>query len=287
MKKTVYQIINDRIIEMLEAGTPPWRKAWAGGGGLPINFKSKKAYRGINTLMLAFAGFESPTWLTFKQAKEAGGCVKKGEKSTPVIFWNWIYKDANGRRVKDAALATSKVPFLRYYNVFNVAQCEGVIDPSQPAVDHDHEPIEEAVKLVENMPNAPTIQHDEARAYYRPATDTVNMPRLGLFDGPEEYHSTLFHELVHSTGHESRLNRQASDKPRSFGSEDYSKEELVAEMGAAMLCGVVGIDSTIENSAAYIQSWIKVLKGDPEMAVKAGAQAQRAADHIQGVVWDK
>ena len=322
-KKDVYQVITDRIIEGLEeavktGGKAPWNKPWSSDGSLPTSYNTGKLYRGVNVLLLHMAGYESPTWLTFKQAKEAAvreakangrqidetavktkygekltytengkpfaGGVKKGEKSCPVVFWNWIMKDANGKTTKDPAKAEKRIPFLKYYNVFNIAQCEGVKDKWTPKPEKDHKPIEEAVAIVEAMPNAPTIEHKEAKAYYRPSTDTVNMPRLGLFDGPEEYHSTLFHELVHSTGHASRLNRDGVTGQNSFGSKDYSKEELVAEMGAAMLCGVVGIENQIiDNSVAYLRSWIKSLNDDPKMAVMAGAQAQKAADYIQGI----
>ena len=293
-KKDVYEIISERLIEGLEdaiknESAAPWQKPWSTSGAYPVNFRSQKHYRGINVLILHMAGYESPTWLTYNQAKEQGGMVRKGEKGTPVVFWNWIKKDATGKTTKSDAACVRKIPFLRYYTVFNIAQVDGVEDKWTPAPDKDSKPIEQAQQIVSDMPNAPTITHNEARAFYRPTTDTVNMPRLGLFDSAEEYHSTMFHELAHSTGHKSRLNRDTiSEGSAGFGTQTYSKEELVAEMAAAMLCGVVGIENKIiDNSIAYLRSWIKKLKDDPKLAVQAGAQAQRAADCIQGIKWDK
>jgi len=326
-KKTVYQIITDRIIKALKDAiakgeSAPWHKPWATNGAYPINYNTQKNYRGVNVFLLHMMGYESPTWLTFKQAKEAAvkearadgrdieettkptkwgtkstytedgepfkGGVKKDEKGTPVVFWNWIMKDANGKTTKDEKQCVKKIPFLKYFTVFNIAQCDGVADKWEKPEGKDHEPIKAAADIVADMPNAPTIEHKEARAYYKPASDTVNMPRLALFDTPEEYHSTLFHELVHSTGHASRLNRDGVTGTVQFGSQNYSKEELIAEMGAAMLCGVAGIDNQAlnDNSNAYLRGWISKLNDNPEMAILAGAQAQKAADYIQDIKHD-
>ena len=168
---------------------------------------------------------------------------------------------------------------LRYYTVFNVEQCEGIASPiAAPAVNA----IEECERIVRQMPNPPAMQQD-GRAWYRPSNDTVGMPSRNAFNSAEEYYSTLFHELTHSTGHTSRIGREGIEKLNTFGSESYSKEELIAEMGAAMLCGVAGIErKTLSNSAAYLQSWIDVLKSDARMVVSAASQAQKAADYIQG-----
>jgi antirestriction protein ArdC len=163
--------------------------------------------------------------------------------------------------------------------VFNVEQCEGIDSPMiAPAVN----PIEECERIVSQMPNPPAMEQD-ARAWYKPSTDTVGMPSRNAFNSAEEYYSTLFHELTHSTGHSSRIGRDGIEKLNTFGSESYSKEELIAEMGAAMLCGVAGIERmTLSNSAAYLRSWIDVLKSDSRMVVSAASQAQKAADYIQG-----
>ena len=169
---------------------------------------------------------------------------------------------------------------LRYYTVFNVEQCEGI---AAPVARTSVNPIGECERIMQGMPNPPAVQHD-ARACYRPSIDTVGMPSRNAFNSAEEYYSTLFHELTHSTGHTKRLGRDGIEKLNTFGSESYSKEELIAEMGAAMLCGIAGIErKTLSNSAAYLQSWINVLKSDSRMVVQAAAQAQKAADYIVGV----
>jgi antirestriction protein ArdC len=277
MSNAVYSIITDRVVSLLERGVVPWRRPWAGPEGMPRNLVSDREYRGVNVFLLASAGYVSPHWLTFKQAQERGGSVRKGEKAMPVVFW----KVDTVQRTDDAGEAYAGRRFiLRYYNVFNAEQCEG-IDAPLPVVSNAFEPIERCEAVIAGMPKRPTIEHHEARAYYRPATDTVNMPRRELFDRPEAYYATMFHELTHSTGHESRLNRKGIDEVVSFGSADYSREELVAEMGAAFLCGHCGIEqATIENSAAYIGNWLKRLRDDRTLIVQAAAQGQKASDFI-------
>jgi antirestriction protein ArdC len=280
MKDAVYQVITDRVMALLEQGTVPWHKPWRGGDMLPQNLVSRKPYRGVNVFMLHAMAYESPFWLTFKQAKEMGGNVRKGEHACPVVFWKWL--DADG-----AGEATGKrpVPMLRYYSVFNVAQCDGVTAPAIEGTDREHSPIETAEKIVAAMPQRPEIRHGLDRAFYSPAADSVGMPSPERFETPENYYSVLFHELTHSTGHESRLNRKgvSGGERAGFGSQSYSKEELVAEMGAAFLCGRAGIvERTIDNSAAYVASWLERLKDDARLVVLAAAQAQKAADFILG-----
>lgn len=289
MKKTskkfdVYEMITDRILKALENGTVPWQKPWksAGSAGVPANLKSKKAYRGINIFVLALQGFSSRYWLTFKQAKDLGGFIRKGESGTPVVFWKWIEKtkkDSNGEEE-----VVGRYPILRYYTVFNLDQIEGIDDPDVGEIaDGDFDPIEACEAVVAGMPNAPEIRHGQPRAFYRPSEDFVNMPKTELFDEPAEYYCTLFHELAHSTGHESRLNRETLVDMVAFGDTNYSKEELVAEMTAAFLCGVSGVENkTIDNSAAYIDGWRKKLSDDKKMVVCAAAAAQKAADYILG-----
>ena len=272
----VYQIITDKLIAKLEEGVAPWRKPWkAGEAGAPKNLKSGKAYRGINVFLLTIQGFESPYWLTFKQAKALKGSVRKGEKGTQVIFWRWIEKT----KTVDGVDKKDSFPILRYFSVFNVEQCAGITVPSKVDAEPAPEfhPLAEAELVVEGMPNRPQINHGGSRAAYSPTLDLVKMPEREAFDSPAGYYTTLFHELAHSTGHESRVGRTFGEH---FGSEDYSKEELVAEMTAAMVAGHVGIEETLDNSAAYLASWIKTLKGDPKLAVCAAAQAQKAADYI-------
>lgn len=293
MRKDVYEIITERILNQLEKSVVPWHKPWAGGNaGKPKNLISNKEYRGINVFMLAFQGYDSPFWLSFNQVKKCGGNVTKGQKATPVVFWKWIETEKDDPDTGEKKV--SSIPLIRYYNVFNTIQCEGidhkrVKELQEDDTAFDFEPIELCESIVAHMPKRPGITHIENRAYYRPPTDTVNMPKQAKFELPEAYYSTLFHELTHSTGHETRLNRKPSDVPIFCGDKEYSQEELVAEMGAAFLCGVTGIENhTIDNSAAYIDHWLTVLKDkkNKKMLVMAGAQAQKAADYIQGITFD-
>jgi len=271
---SVYQIVTEQILKQLEAGVAPWHRPWT--NQLPKNLVSGKEYRGINVFLLASSGYGSPYWLTYKQATERGGYVRKGEHGSKVVFWK-----IGTREVEDAAGETveKKSILLRYYTVFNVEQCEGIPAPGTGRVVN---PIAECERIVAAMPNPPGYEQD-ARAWYRPSTDSVGMPARNTFESAESYYSTFFHELTHSTGHASRIGREGIEKLNTFGSESYSKEELVAEMGAAMLSGVAGIEQrTLANSASYLQSWVNVLKADSRMVVFAASQAQKAADYILG-----
>lgn len=276
----VYEIITNQIIEKLEQGTIPWRKPWVGSGAA-VNWKTQKPYRGINAMIL-----RPGEYATFKQIKEAGGKVKKGAKSEIVVFWKMLAVDDEK---DDGSISEKKIPYMQYYRVFEInTQVEGLQSKQINEV-FEHDPIEECEKVVSGYMDAPEIRHGENAAYYAPSMDFVNMPPMKHFKSVEEYYSVLFHELAHSTGHKDRLNRQGiTSKLASFGSEDYSKEELVAEMSAAMLCGKVGIaNTTIDNSAAYIQSWLRKLKDDKRMVVQAAGLAQKAVDYMLGIKYDK
>jgi len=276
----VYQLITDRLLAILEAGTVPWRKPWNyGREGGPLNLVSRKHYQGINCFLLACTPHSSPYWLTYRQAQALGGNVRKGERGSPVIFWKIYEKeDANAEDGK------KRLPLLRHYTVFNAEQCHGITTPPTDVTTWaEHDPIIAAETVVLAMPNSPILEIGGGRAFYSPSRDLVRVPELFRYEEPEEYYSTLFHELAHSTGHKSRLDREGITGQHFFGDAVYSREELVAEMAAAFLCGHTGIENaTIENSAAYLQSWIKRLRGDKKLAVIAGAQAQKAADYILG-----
>ncbi len=273
MSYSVYDVINTRIMELLTKGTVPWRKGWNVTSSMPRSLNTKKEYRGINVFLLASLQYSQPWFLTFNQIKESGGNVKQGEKGSPVIFWKWI--DRTDPEDKN------KVPLLRYYNVFNVEQVDGIKYPEPVTATNQFTPIEAADRIISAMPNKPLIQHMGNRACYSPSSDTVTLPPQTSFESPDEYYSTAFHELTHSTMAEHRLNRKASIQVHRFGDEEYSKEELVAEMGASFLCGHAGIvNNTIENSASYIGNWLKALKNDKTLLVHAAAAAQRAADYI-------
>jgi antirestriction protein ArdC len=270
---TAYEVVTESVIKQLEAGVAPWRKPWR--TEMPANLVSKKEYRGINVFLLAFQGYGSRYWLTYRQAQSLDGTVSKGQHGSKVVFWKFDeYRKENS---ETGETENRKSILLRYYTVFNLEQCEGIKPPEPLPAIH---PIDQCESIVERMPNRPSLEQD-SRVCYRPSTDTVGMPARSAFHSAEEYYSTFFHEMTHSTGHPSRVSREGIMNHNPFGSEDYSKEELVAEMGAAMLCGVAGIESrTLDNSASYLQSWINRLRSDSRLIISAASQAQKAADYI-------
>ncbi len=261
-----YDVITDRIVSELQKGTIPWRKPWGGPDQEPRNLQSRKPYRGVNVFLLGCQGFESPYWVTFKQAQGMGGHVRKGEHGSPVVFWKWLEKrDAETGELK-------RVPMLRYYTTFNVEQTEGIPYP-KPEL-RTFCPIQEAEGIVASYPNAPAVEHGGGRAFYVPSRDRIKLPLRESFHSDAEYYSTLFHEMGHSTGHASRLNRKTLTDAAMFGDHNYSREELVAEMTAAFLCGCSGIEqSTLENSAAYLRGWVRVLRGEARLVVQAAAHS--------------
>jgi antirestriction protein ArdC len=273
-RQSVYEIITGQILAELQKGVVPWRKPWRTFP--PANLVSKKPYRGINTFLLALAGYGSQYWLTYRQAQALGGNVRRGEHGTKIVFWKFNEYETE---TADGETENRTSAFLRYYTVFNLEQTEGLkallaLPPARP--------IESAETIVAAMPNPPTYQQGFL-ACYSPSNDNVTMPSPTAFHSRAEYYSTMFHELTHSTGHAKRLAREGFDRPVEFASESYSREELVAEMGSAMLCGVAGIEqATIANSAAYPKSWITRLKSDSRLVISAASAAQKAADYIRG-----
>lgn len=279
----VYAIITARILERLAAGTVPWRKPWDAHIGAPRNLVSERPYHGVNVFMLHAGGYPSPWWLTYRQAQRRGGSVRKGERGMPVVYWQPISRDGEEDDQK-AAASRGRGVMLRYYTVFNVEQCEGVEAPAvAPTVACS--PIGEPERILAAMPNRPEMRHGGTASYYRPRADIVQLPAREAFASPEGYYSVAFHELMHATGHASRLDRPtvSGEVLPAFGSPDYSKEELIAEMGAAFLCGFAGIEThTLDNAAAYIAGWLYALRDDQRLVVRAAAHAQRAADYILG-----
>jgi antirestriction protein ArdC len=269
----VYQSVTDRIIASLEEGTIPWRKPWVGSG--PRNVENGRHYSGINVFLLTLTPFGDPRWGTYKAIKRAGGQVRRGEGSTQIV----LLKRANKRRSDGASEDEERGSYFlfRYYNVFNAEQADG-LPPAEDLV-FDNEPIERAEQIALGY-IGPTVTFGGDRAFYSPTTDMVRIPMLDQFESAEAYYSTLYHELVHSTGHESRHNRLENT---GFGSGPYAKEELVAEMGAAMLCGMAGIEN-LDQSAAYIAHWLEPLRNDKKFVVSAAGMAQKASDLILGQV---
>lgn len=273
----VYQAVTDKIIEQLNKGTVPWHKPWR--DGLPRNLISNRPYRGINVLLLLSLGYEQNYFLTFKQLKEVGGSVKKGEKATLVVYWNFVEKKEEG---EEETTEKKRRSYLRYYLVYNIAQCTGIDDRVPPFEQTVHQPITACEQLIKDMRNMPRIQHKQQSAWYDPIDDLINMPKKDSFESAESYYGTLFHELIHSTGHNSRLVRRTLIEMAEFGSDAYSHEELVAEIGTAFLQAHTGIESQLEQSAAYISNWLKRLQDDKRLIISAAASAQRAADYILG-----
>jgi len=286
-RRDIYQEVTNRILELLDTGVAPWRhpiKRSTNSDGMPKSHSTGKNYRGINVFLLAMTswahGYESDYWATYNQISKQAANVKKSEKSTLVVFW----KQATTKDKESGDEIT--IPVLRHYNVFNAEQCEGLVAPDQLVIDTPVEPfvpINEAARIVDAYPNPPTLDHGGSSASYLPQLDRVKIAQPDRFETPESYYSTLFHELAHSTGHSSRLARGLDETLAPFGSPDYSKEELIAEMGSAFLCAAAGIGPpTIEQSAAYIEGWRKKLKDDKKLVVQAAGQGQRAADHVLG-----
>jgi antirestriction protein ArdC len=279
-KFDIYEMVTDRICAQLEQGKIPWRKPWTGSGGenMPRNAVSGKHYNGINLFLLACAPYSSNLWVTFNQARSLGGTVKKREKSWPVVFWKILEND---KRADGGKL--TKVPLLRYYNVFNVEQCEGLNlskwEPKEQPSKPEFTPIESAQRIFDGMPQKPNVVHKEQQAYYSRGGDFINMPLPETFTNPEHYYNILFHEATHATGAPHRLNREKGD---FFGDEKYAKEELVAEMGACFLSAIAGIDIAPlqENQAAYIANWLGRLRDDKKLVVSAATKAKHAAKYI-------
>lgn len=275
MTNKVYEIITNKIIEQLQSGKIAWKQPWTSADA-PRNIRGTR-YHGVNVWMLnaerSAKNYSRNIWLTPHQAIEMGGNFA-GQKTSMVVKWT-IYdrEDKSGK--------TEKFFSLSYYNVFNISQVSGITVPEDPET-VQIDPIEAAETIVLNMPNAPKLTHGGSEAYFSPTTDTVNLPQMNDFHTAHGYYSVLFHELGHSTGHTSRLNRWKADHSHRFGSEDYSKEELIAEMTAAFITGEIGIsrEEDSKNTAAYIQSWIAALKNDVTMIVNASAAAEKAANYI-------
>jgi antirestriction protein ArdC len=275
----IYEEITNRIISQLENGTIPWHKPWAGIMSGAYNRVSKRPYSLLNQLLLKHDG----EYATYKQWKDLGGTVKSGEKSEIVVFWKILEKE----EIKNGNAEKKSIPLLKYINVFHVSQVDGVEPKELKSI--EHEPIEEAESIKNEYMNRENIKIKEIitdNAFYSPSNDYIQVPCKEQYKDIAEFYSTLFHEMVHSTGHRDRLKRlDCSVKFAGFGSEEYSKEELIAEIGSAFLMNHVGIDTpkTFKNSAAYIQNWLQVLKDDNRFIVSASSKAEKAMKYILGI----
>lgn len=276
--KDVYGIVTEKIIEQLDKGIIPWHQPWR-DAGLPKNIISGKHYRGINLILLSMLGYEQNLFLTFKQVNDLGGKVKKDEHGHIVTFW----KQPEKKDVPETANTDEErqKPILRYYVVFNISQCENLPEQYQnpeivPVINMACE------EVYDNMPNKPLVKFKEPQAYYNPLQDFINMPKQKTFESNDAYYSTLFHEMMHSTGHYSRCNRKDLIEMAEFGSDAYSNEELTAEIGACYLQQLTGIESQFQQSAAYIQNWLLKLKYEKRLIMSAASNAQKGVDYILG-----
>ena len=291
-QRDLYSEVTNKMIAMIEQGVAPWRRTWS-QYGLARNYATRHIYTGINMILMNTTPHPIPYFMTFNQIQEQGGKIRKGSKAEMVIYFSVYYKDAQDNTLsKERAAAMHRagqevqvLKFIKYYNVFNVADIEGIPFDIPEVQLKPNEQIEACDRIIREMPKRPEIKTINANsAFYAPALDIVNMPDIRQFDSPEAFYATFFHELAHSTGHASRLAREEIVNSSQFGSKPYSREELLAEMAASFLCASVQIDydEITENSAAYLAGWLKVLKEDSRFIFKAAAEAQKAADFILG-----
>lgn len=276
----IYEIVTSKIIECLNKGVIPWKKEWT---SIPFsNYCSKKKYQGINQLLLTAQcivnkkNYASPFWFTWNQVKKLKGCIKRNEKASIIVFYDFkiIEEDIiNDRDEKE--IIEKKISFLKYYNVFNYEQTEGI----KEIVINKNEYKKDCEEIISNMAEKPVIRYGLNPAY-NPIKDYIIIPNINNFKSSDNYYSSLFHELIHWTGHKSRLDR-FNEQSLKFGSEVYSKEELTAELGSSFLCHLTGIEKNIiENQASYIKGWLEALNNDKRLIINASSYAQKGVDYI-------
>jgi antirestriction protein ArdC len=289
-ERNLYSEVTQRIIELIEQGTLPWQKPW-NDYGLARNYATGHIYTGINYILMNNTGHTIPYFMTYKQVQERGGLVKAGSKAHMVVYFTLMFRDENEKTVEqnEALIRMDKgenmkvLKFIRYFNVFNIEDIENIEFDIKTPETKPKERIAKCEEIVANMPNPPHIKVIKANsAYYSVPDDTIHIPKIEQFISKEEYYLTLFHELVHSTGHKKRLARKEICEAIGKGSQAYGREELVAEMGASFLCATAHINPStfINNSAAYLSGWLEVLKVDSKFIFNAAAVAQKAVNYI-------
>jgi len=304
--KNVYQIVTDRIVEQMEQGVCPWRRPWQYVNGVAqcaVNYTTGKPYSMLNQWLL---GFRTGEYLTYKQATALGGKVKKGAKAGMVVFWATytthdrkkrdeqgnVVTDEDGNEVTEGVTTEHEMPVLKYYLVYHIDDIEGIESKYAGAASDAFKPRVDPIEAAEEIMWQYVLREEKLtfecykptnKAYYSPSTDTVVVPMLSQYDQAEEFYSTAFHELTHSTLPAYRCNRKDDGQAHRFGDNSYSREELVAEIGSAMLCNIAGLDcdKAFKNSVAYIKGWLKHLKDNPKWIVWAASRAEKAARYIQ------
>ena len=272
MKTNTYEKVTQRILEELQKGIVPWQKPWSTERA--INYVTRKPYRGINVLLLDKPG----EYLTFKQCKDAGGHVKRGERGQMIVFFKMLEHEV---LKDDGTNETEQFPYLTCSTVFHISQCEGISSKQKPLPENENQTIYEAESIIKNYIEREQIEYNQVKvsdkAYYSPLTDSINLPDLTQFKDSPAFYGTAFHELAHSTGHQKRLNRPILNR---FGNKKYSQEELVAEITSAMILSTLNIESEFDNSVSYIGNWSKYLKNNTKAIISASTQAQKAVDFI-------
>ena len=281
----IYEMITERITEQLSKGVVPWHQPWVGGTAVAISYRSRKPYSMLNQLLLGKPG----EWLTWNEIQALGGKVRKGAKSSFCVWTkSFTAKVETENEDGETEVRREECRYLKWYKVFHLDDCEGIPTKIEPVVPNpDLNPIAEAEAVIAGyLSREPHLKfqcdQESASAYYSPSRDMVVVPMLSQYQVTEEYYSTTFHELTHSTMHKDRCDRRAENKLAAFGNKDYSREELVAEIGSAMLCRKAGLESekAFNNSVAYIKSWLKALKDDAKMIAWAACRAEAAAKFI-------
>ena len=278
-KTDIYQEVTDRIIDQLEKGVVPWKQTWVGGAMNSPRRLVEENYKGINVVLLGMQqiekGYDSSYWATYKQWEAKKAQVKKGEKATKIVFWKFIEKEVEK---SDGKMKTKKFPLIKTFSVFNACQCDNVPEKYIPKKVEEKE-FNELIKpqkmmddILEKLKLNGYIEGQESQAYFSPSLDTINMPKRTFFENEEYFYSTFYHESIHATGSENRLERLAN--------EDYSKEELTAEIGACFLNNLTGIKVTEKNNVAYIKGWLSKLKNDKKLIIGASGKAQKAVDYL-------
>jgi antirestriction protein ArdC len=271
--KDLYATVTDQFIDLLQQGIVPWRMSWA-KAGIPRNLSTGNAYRSINLMLLHVLGYKQNIFITYRQLQDAGGKVKQGEKGHMIVYLNFP-KNEQGSKKQD--------PYLRDYKVFNIEQCENAPEHLLPADFKEVAPIVICENIIQSMPNQPRLQHKAGRAWYNPIDDVVNMPKPDKFDSIDSYYQMFFHQLVHSTGHMSRIDRKDLLHMAEFSTDTFSHEELTAEIGAGILAANAGIEIDNDPTAEYINGWVDKLKKDKRLIFSASAAAQKAVDYILNV----
>ena len=275
MNNKVVQMVADKVLAEMEKGVIPWHKPWSDGFSCAVSYNTGKPYSLLNQFLLGQPG----EYITFKQCVAAGGTVKKGEKSSFVVYWNIVKKEEADEKTGGKKLKS--FPVLRYYNVFRIDQCEG-IEGKRKIERFEHKPVSEMQGVIDAYTNANpelklVLSENGDSSYYNSLADEIVVPGIDRFEDINQFYSTVFHEIIHSTGAKHRLNRLTKT---SFGSEEYGREELVAEIGAASLLSSCGVDTTIEESASYIDNWMRAIRENPDIIVVAAGKAEKAVDFV-------